>query len=206
MIHTLHLVHLQENVNATFSVSCPKAFSSWVNMPSKATNNIWPADIFGVSWPGPSMLRGWISSEYWARSILRTRGFLFVSVALALEHLQMYNYFNLMLCWHEVEQNSVSTTYLVMWRQRLCPSWSRPTGSCKLSTKPCRPRPSELCSTSCSNSANMDSRVGSPLIIQRRASGKIICRKLVFSSYNEKWRHISVFFQNIMPQKKEHIT
>lgn len=51
-------------------MSCPKAVSSWVNMPSKATSNIWPADILGVSCPVPSMLRGWMSSEYWACSIL----------------------------------------------------------------------------------------------------------------------------------------
>lgn len=67
-----HSLNLKENIDATFSVSWPNAVSSWVNMPSKATNNIWPADIFGVSWLGPSMLRGWISSEYCARSILRT--------------------------------------------------------------------------------------------------------------------------------------
>ena len=87
-----------------------------------------------------------------------------------------------------------------MWRQWLCSSWSRPVVACRLSINPCRPRPSELCSTSCSSSANMDSRVGSPFTIQRRASGKMIWRKLVFSSYSEQVdtlvSSITVLFSN----------
>ncbi len=54
----------------TLSIRSPKAVSSCANMPSKATNNIWPALIFGVSCTELTMLRGWINSEYWARRTL----------------------------------------------------------------------------------------------------------------------------------------
>lgn len=87
------------------------------------------------------------------------------------------------------ETNAVSNSryaYLVILSKLLCPSWSKLIVDCRLSTNPCSPRPSELCSTSCSISTNMDSRVGSPFIIQHKASGKIICLKLVLSSYGEK--------------------
>lgn len=74
-----------------------------------------------------------------------------------------------------------------MCRKWLWLSWSRPVVACRLSANPCRLRPSELCSTSCSSSASMASRVGSPFIMQRSASGKMICLKLVFSSCSPQW-------------------
>lgn len=151
-------------------MSCPKAVSSWLNMPSKATNNICPADIFGVSWLCPSKLRGWISSEYWTRIILSAKK---NKLNLDFPSGKLEDLF------HNEKLN------LVMWRQWLWPSWSRPVIVCRLSVNSCKLRPSELCSTSCSSSDSMVSNVGSPFIIQRRASGKIICRKLVFSSYNQ---------------------
>lgn len=65
-----HIIHKINSV-FTFSTNKPKAVSTWANMPSNATKSIWPADIFGVSSTEPFL--GWISSPYWAWSILEEK-------------------------------------------------------------------------------------------------------------------------------------
>lgn len=101
-------------------------------------------------------------------------------------NLSCFEFLHLQMCNHHV--CAQFDTYRVIWRQWLCPSRSRPIVAWRLSANPCKPKPSELCSTSCSNSANMESKVGSSFIIQRSASGKMICLKLVFSSYSNQRR------------------